>query len=235
MTRKSLLGLVFALLMAFAPPVAASVKEAEAAIAAGRYAEAVSILKPLVSAGDRDAQTLMGGLLLAGLGVEKNLVSARDMFTYAANQGQPFAQYNLAVMYHSGDAGGVDSVAARHWYSMSAEGGFVPAMTQWAIFMADGQGGPRDVVNARRWAERAANAGDGSGLYLLGVMTANGQGGTPDLTQAYVWLLLADQSGFKPAKETIETLKHRLTADERTKAEQAAAAWRPTAEGTVRR
>jgi len=233
--RTWLFGFLLAVLVALATPAAATVKEAEAAIAAGRHSDALATLAPLVAKGDRDAQTLTAGLLLSGLGATKDVARARELFTAAAQQGQPFAQYNLAVMYHHGDAGAVDLATARHWYALAAQAGMVPAMTQWALFQLEGHGGARDPANARRWAERAANAGDPQAQYLTGILAANGEGKPADTVEAYVWLLLADRSGFKPAQESLEILKHRLSAEERTKAEQAAIAWRPTAEGTDRR
>jgi len=236
MIRTILLALVLAGFATTGASVAATVKDAEAAMAGGRHADAVSILKPLAASGDADAQTLMGGILLAGLGVPRDTVAAHDMLILAAKQGQPFAQYNLAVMYHHGDAGRVDVGQARQWYSLAAEGGVPPAMAQWAFFLLEGRGGAPDPVEGRRWAERAANFGEPAGQYLMGVLTANGAPGTPpDLQQAYVWLLLAERSGFKPAAENIGILKHRLTAEERTKAEQSADAWRPTANATDKR
>jgi len=236
MTRIGAFGFLLALLAGLAtPPAAAAVKDAEAAMTSGRYAEAVQILTPLVASGDRDAETLMGGLRLSGLGVDKDLGAARDLFTAAAQKGQPFAQYNLAIMHHYGDAGGVDLAAARRWYTLAAEGGMPQAMSQAALLMVEGQGGPKDPDKARFWAERAANAGDPMAMNIVGVLIANGQGGPADLLQGYVWLLLADRSGFKPAQESLEILKHRLTTEERTKAEQAADAWRPTAQAPDRR
>lgn len=82
--------------------MAADLRDAEAALAAGRHADAIPILKPLAEAGDRDAQTLLGGLQIAGIGGPQDTRSAFDLFTRASEQGQPFAQYNLGLMYARG-------------------------------------------------------------------------------------------------------------------------------------
>ena len=175
-------------LICFTPPsMAADLKDAEAALAAGRHADAIPILKPLAEAGDRDAQTLLGGRQIAGIGGPQDLRSAFDLFARAAEQGQPYAQYNLGLMYARGDAGATDFDKAAAWYRRSAS---------------------------------------------QGVILANGEGVPADPVQAYVWLLLADRSGFKAAQRNVEILRSRLAAEERTKAEQAAAAWQPTVSGT---
>lgn len=105
-------------------------------------------------------------------------------------------------------------------------------MTQLANLLIEGRGVAKDMVEARRWLEPAAKAGDAEAQNLLGVILANGEGVPVDPVQAYVWLLLADRSGFKAAQRNVEILRSRLAAEERTKAEQAAAAWQPSVSGT---
>ena len=63
-------AVLFVLLTALASPAtAATVKDAETAMAAGQHAAAVAMLRPLAEAGDADAQTLLGGL--KGVGASK--------------------------------------------------------------------------------------------------------------------------------------------------------------------
>ena len=63
------------------------------------------------------------GLVRRGQGVAKNLKTAADWYTKAAEQGHAKAQFNLGVMYRNGEGVPRDYVQAYFWWSLSGAQG----------------------------------------------------------------------------------------------------------------
>lgn len=212
--------------------IAETLSDAENAIEAGRHAEALPILRRLADSGDRDAQTYLGGLFVAGLGTPRDFTSAAVLFTKAAEQGQPFAQYNLGLMHARGDGLPKDEVKAVEWYRRAAEQRLVAAMTQYGLALLGGRGAEKNPKKAVHWLERSANAGDLEAQNQLGILLAVGDQVPADRVQAYVWFLLAERGGLKDARGNPERLKSQLSSGEQAKAEEAVEAWRPSIDST---
>jgi TPR repeat protein len=72
--------------------------------------------------GDAEAQFDLGKNFETGrIGLKKDLVQAEHWYREAANQGEPFAQASLAILYGFGKGVQPDLVQALMWYELAAE------------------------------------------------------------------------------------------------------------------
>lgn len=77
-----------------------------------------------------------------------------------ARQGDALAQFNLALMYHSGAGVAADEAQAVNWYQKSAANGSVKAQEFLAAAYREGWFGlPRDAQKADYWDQRLQEAG----------------------------------------------------------------------------
>jgi TPR repeat protein len=54
-----------------------------------------------------------------GQGVPQDYVQSAEWYRQAADQGEPHAQYNLGILFATGEAGPVDHVSAYVWLSLA--------------------------------------------------------------------------------------------------------------------
>lgn len=81
--------------------------------------------------------------------------SAVEKWGPLAEQGNPIAQFNLAVLYHSGSGVPLDEAEAVKWYTKSAENGYYKAQEYLAVGYAEGWFGlPVDKKKAAYWQKR---------------------------------------------------------------------------------
>lgn len=72
-----------------------------------------------------------------------------------AKQGNPLAQFNLALMYHSGLGVKPDEMKALSWYHKAADNGYYIAQEYLAIGYQEGWFGlPKDSKQASYWLQR---------------------------------------------------------------------------------
>lgn len=76
-----------------------------------------------------------------------------------AEQGGAGAQYNLGLMYETGEGVPQDYVEAVRWYRLAAEQGHTGAQNNLGVMYANGQGVPQDYVEAHMWLNLAAAQG----------------------------------------------------------------------------
>jgi TPR repeat protein len=73
--------------------------------------------------GDAEAQYDLAKNLEAGrIGLKRDLTQAEHWYRKAAEQGDPFAQAGLAILYQFGKGVKADPVEACMWYTLAAEG-----------------------------------------------------------------------------------------------------------------
>jgi TPR repeat protein len=77
-------------------------EDAKAAYDRGDNAAAFRLWQPLAQAGDARAQFWLGAMYDLGRGVPQDHAMAASWYRYAAEQGLPNAQHNLAHMYEMG-------------------------------------------------------------------------------------------------------------------------------------
>lgn len=78
-------------------------------------------LKDRAAAGDPDAQFTLGKNYEAGRsGLKKDYAEAANWYRKSAEQGNPWAQASLGILYHSGKGVPHDDVQAEMWYIVAA-------------------------------------------------------------------------------------------------------------------
>lgn len=104
--------------------------DAKMALRQKQFGRAVSILRPLATTGDAEAQYLLASFYRSGRGVKKDHTLAFDWLVKAANNNHLAAQYNLAVMYEQGWGTQSNSTQAHKWYRLAAAAGNRQAITR---------------------------------------------------------------------------------------------------------
>jgi TPR repeat protein len=117
-----------------------------------------------------------------------------------ANDGDAAAQYNLGLMYMTGQGVQQDDAAAALWFGKAAEQGYALAQSNLGVFYRDGRGVTRDFTEATMWFRKAADQGDAVGEYLLGYQYSNGIGLPVDYGEAMIWFRKAAEQGHSVAK-----------------------------------
>jgi TPR repeat protein len=100
--------------------------------------------------------------------------AARELRDLARN-GEPRAQYDLALLYDKGQGVPQDDREALKWYTLAAEQGEPRAQYNLGLMYANGQGVQPDLVTAYYWISLAAAQGNQHALdardYLSEKMT----------------------------------------------------------------
>jgi TPR repeat protein len=118
-----------------------------------------------------------------------------------ANDGDAVAQYNLGLMYATGQGVSQDYVMAAIWLRKAAEQGYAFAQSNLGTLYRDGRGVPSDPAEAVAWFQKAADQGDPIAQYCLGLQWAAGEGvPRQDYTEAIKWFQMAAEQGHAIAK-----------------------------------
>ncbi|MBF0182230.1 MAG: sel1 repeat family protein [Magnetococcales bacterium] len=115
----------------------------------------LALLRALAEEGNAKAQHNLGGMLLKGLGVERDPVAAAEWFRRAASQGDPHARHNLGVMCLQGIGMEKDPDRAAVWFRQAALQGDPRSAHALGMLYADGKGVDRDPARAYLWLSRA--------------------------------------------------------------------------------
>jgi hypothetical protein len=182
------------------------VSDAKAAATRGDFESAVSLLRPLAEAGNREALYELGSLALT----ECELISGREAFSLfmkAAQGGHVEAMYHLATFpdfISEPFRSPLSEEEAWQWLLRAAEGGCVQAQRDAGASLATGEWRegkiPQDLAAAVGWYRRAAGAGHADAQYNLASMLAEGEGCDQDLPAAREWLKRAVAGGYDHAE-----------------------------------
>jgi TPR repeat protein len=104
-----------------------------------------------------------------------------------ANDGDASAQFNLGLMYTTGQGVQQDNAAAALWFRKAAEQRYAPAQSNLGALYLYGRGVTQDDSEAVMWFRRAADQGDAVAEFLLGNQYANGKGVPQDRSEAIIW------------------------------------------------
>ena len=102
---------------------AGSFEDGHDAYKRGDYATALSLLRPLATQGNADAQFVLGVMYKYGQGVVQDHKEAVKWFRLAAAQGFALAQSMLGTLYEVGRGVPQNYVRAHIWYNLSASNG----------------------------------------------------------------------------------------------------------------
>jgi uncharacterized protein len=117
-----IVSLVTAVSMLAEPTRAASFAEGQAAYRRGDHATAARKLLPLASAGNSQAQALLGFMYEYGHGVPQDAIIAAQLYQCAADQGHPAAQYQLGLMFDKGHGVPRSAVLAYKFLNLATAG-----------------------------------------------------------------------------------------------------------------
>ncbi|MCI0401226.1 MAG: sel1 repeat family protein [Gammaproteobacteria bacterium] len=81
-------------------------------------------------------------------------------FRVLADEGNPYAQYNIGVQYYKGEGVARDDTEAARWFLMAAEQGVASAQQILGAMYFKGEGVAQDYIRAYAWFNTAAEAGD---------------------------------------------------------------------------
>ena len=123
-----------------------------------------------------------------------------------AEQGEPHAQFNLAMMYWTGQGAQQDYVKAAYWFRKSAEQGIALAQNNIGGMYREGQGVKQDLALAVSWYRKAAVQGKAIAQCNLAIMYDSGQGVKQDYAQAAMWYHKAAEQGDTRAQSNLGSL-----------------------------
>jgi TPR repeat protein len=151
--------------------------------------------------------------LAEGIGVDRNLLLARQWYESAANRGHGLAQCEFGL-YLARGIGGRDMPAAVKWWEAAAGNGVAKAALNAAMAYSTGDGVIRDLERARLLAEAAANANMAEAFIVLGNIHLEMGGNIQDLFVAKEWFLKAAKLGVAHGQYGVGVACLRIAAKE---------------------
>lgn len=119
-----------------------------------------------------------------------------------AEAGAPAAQYELSIMYASGEGAERNEAKSDEWCQKAAAAGHPEAQIDLGFKYYTGNHGTAtpDYAKAFEWYQKAANSGNSDANYRVGVMYLHGEGVTKNDVKAFGYLLWAAEYGHRLAK-----------------------------------
>jgi TPR repeat protein len=144
-----------------------------------------------------EAQTLTEAKTAIDAG---DYAKAAQIYQELAAQGDAKAQYNLGLMYASGDGVAADQQQALNWFRQAAEQGLAEAQYRLGVIYFRDDIVPIDYGEAIKWYRRAAEQGHAQSQLNLGVIYFGGAVVPQDYGQAVRWYELAAMQGNTEAQ-----------------------------------
>ena len=139
-----------------------------------------------------------------------------------AEQGHPWTQFMLGLMYADGEGVPKDDTEAVKWYRKAAEQGEALAQAKLGLKYDTGEGVPEDDVEAVKWYRKAAEQGNALAQSRMGSMYASGEGVPQDYVEAHAWLNIYAAQGNKRAEKIKQLIAERMTREQRARAQELA-------------
>jgi len=105
--------------------------------------------------GKYQCATIAATMLFNGIGSEVDVESAIELYKQGAEQGDVFAQTNLASHYYAGERIPKDYAKAMYWYNKAAESNEPCALMRLGVMYAEGMNGKKDVELGISYLKRA--------------------------------------------------------------------------------
>lgn len=178
------LGLT-ATFFSFSPlPAYSDVASGLTALNAGNVQEAVDAFQASYKEGDGDGAFYLGRLFEFGVGTEKDLNRAANLFAAGAEAGSVLAMNRLGLMYLDGTTLLRDYKAAAKLFCDAADLGDAEGQLSCALMLRDGKGIEQDATKATMHLEAAAASGNVAATNILGLMYLDGAGISADRAKA---------------------------------------------------
>ncbi|QSZ42777.1 sel1 repeat family protein [Sulfurimonas aquatica] len=173
------------------------IEEANAAYNAKDYDKAFKLFTELAEQGNADAQTSLGFMYQNAQGCEQNEARTLELYTAAAEAKQPYALFNLAILYENG-IGGVehDQFKAHELHMEAATREVPPAMYEVGLMLERGLGCMQNYSEAAFWYEEGAKRGHLQCFNNLGVLYKEGHGVPKDDAKCFICFTRAANGGL---------------------------------------
>lgn len=155
--------------------------------------EAIRNLKRAAALGNVRAKRVLGHALVNGIGVDRDPSRAAGLFREAADAGDHYGQFNLSMLYISGNGVPRDEDLSMRLLRLAADGRLPVAMA----VLGDRLGALGRDDEALAWYLRAAEAGLYQAMHTAACWYRDGFGTDPDNVQALRWFLEMQNVGRK--------------------------------------
>lgn len=162
-------------------------------------AVAVQWIEKAVSMGSGEACNVLGVWCIAGRGIERNPLRARELFERASEAGVLDGTFNLSMTYFDGSCDDRDFVKSTALLLDAAQKGYVRAYQMVGTRYLNGIGVAPNPQEGRNWLYRSACAGDPEGENLYGTLLLQGVAGPKDVASARLWFEKAAAKGHAGA------------------------------------
>jgi TPR repeat protein len=105
------------------------------------------------------ACSLLGGLYLAGDGVDKDLVKGRELSQLGCQRGDSFGCFNSAVVFAGGQGVEKNAAKAAEYYDLACKAGDGEACHELAAAYGKGDGVAKDVKLSKSLDQKACELG----------------------------------------------------------------------------
>ena len=172
------------------------IKKANEAYNKQDYKTAFELYTKLAST-NADAVTSLGFMYQNAQGCEKNDVKALECYEKGVELEQPYASFNLAILYMNG-LGGVkhDQFKAHELHLEAATKEVVPAMYEVALMLERGLGCIQNYSEAAFWYEEGAKRGHLECFNNLGVLYKEGHGVVQNEAKCFICFSRASEGGL---------------------------------------
>lgn len=147
---------------------------------------ALALNQAAVEAGYLGGYHNLGNHYRRGDAVERDLVKALELFTYAAERGHPEDAYNVGVLYRDGDGGVTKSFEeALKWFDRAAQQYYPSAFDKLGLMAQKGEAQPIDQEKAVAYFARGVELGDSSAMVNLATAYRKGEGVAVDHDKSF--------------------------------------------------
>jgi len=163
------------------------IQKAHEAYNSGDFTTAYNLYSKLVQEENADAQTSLAYMHQQAEGCEVDDAKSLELYTKASEAKQPFALFNLAILYSSG-IGGVshDQFKAHDLFMEAATREVAPAMYEIGLMLERGLGCIQNYSEAAFWYEEGAKRGHLESFNNLGVLYKEGHGVKKDEAKCFI-------------------------------------------------
>ena len=163
----------------------------------GEYDTAFKLFSILAEQGNADAQTSLGYMYQNAQGCEVDEAKTLELYTKAAEQKQPYALFNLAILYENGIGGVAHDMFKAHELHLEAAEREVPqAQYEVGLMLERGLGCVQNYSEAAFWYEEAAKRGHLEAFNNLGVLYKDGLGVIQDDAKCFICFKRASDGGL---------------------------------------
>ena len=173
------------------------IKKAHEAYNNKDFKTALTLYTELANSVDADAMTSLGYMYQNAQGCQKDEAKALEFYERAAKLKQPYALFNLAILYMNGLNGVAhDQFKAHELFMEAAVREVPPAMYEVALMLERGLGCLQNYSEAAFWYEEGAKRGHLESFNNLGVLYKEGHGVAMDEARCFICFSKAAEGGL---------------------------------------